>query len=59
MDIGGNDEALQLYGREGKLLKLPPERTAPDCRCSMREKKPTPNRSTPRRARKTITPKSI
>ncbi len=22
VDIGGNDEALQLYGQEGKLLKL-------------------------------------
>ncbi len=55
VDIGGNDEALQLYGQEGKLLKLAAGEDSPDCRCSMREKKPTPNRSTPRRARKTIT----
>ncbi len=30
VDIGGNDEALQLYGQEGKLLKLAAGEDAPD-----------------------------
>ena len=33
VDIGGNDEALQLYGEGGRLLKLAAGEDRPDSPC--------------------------
>ena len=42
VDIGGNDEALQLYGQEGKLLKLAAGEDSPGLPLLQERKKPTP-----------------
>ena len=42
VDIGGNDEALQLYGQEGKLLKLAAGEESPALPLLQEREKPEP-----------------